>query len=816
MKNLSFSNAVKRTIAGLSALAMLASAGSCAAAPGGSSGEKDPDSNGSSSAAAGNEVEQIKQAGSDYTYVAEDIPGTPEFSYLQSICAFPSSDKLLITAYKDDSTVMYVTDPAFSDIKEISYKADDAENIQAYWNAVPGHDGNIYIVSNITDFGDKKLPDLSDPDFDGENFDYEELYKDVVYRKKLAVLSEDGEIISENEITGLEKYAYDDNSPASIGNIFPCGDGSVIANVSGEEEIYLIINADGTVGDELDMGDNTWFSATGYDSDGNIIGLTWGEEGQVVKTINVADMKPSGEDLKLSGVELNGGNAIARGTGDYRFYVSGSTALYGVKADGSTQQIVNWVDSDMDGSSVRGFVAAEDGTFIVYSEDYINNTNGFMRLSKSDGTEASKEIITLALYGSDPYTTKMVTDFNKANDKYRIKVVDYGKYYEYDEENEKMINSPDNQLKMDIVAGKAPDMVQTSANLIASLANKGAFADLYDYLGKDGTVKKEELVDNVIDACEVNGKLLSIVPSFGVSTLCCKKKFYDKDSWNIDEFIDTVNNLPEGMSLFNSDNTKLAVFSTLCNNGMDFVDLVAGTCSFDSPEFVKILEFCNTFPDEEGFDWENATDEEQSKYWEDRQAAVLNDKALLSNMYLYDIRQYAQNRYGYVGDDMTIVGYPTQDGSIARVDVSSGYAILNSSENKDACWQFISSFFTEEYQTGSTIYSLPALKSAFEKKLDDAMKDPYWEDADGKKQTYKDSVYINGETKEIPNLSKEERDLVEKYILSAGGGKSFIYNDELYNIINEEVNSFFSGYRSAQETADLIQNRLSILVSEQS
>ena len=183
---------------------------------------------------------------------------------------------------------------------------------------------------------------------------------------------------------------------------------------------------------------------------------------------------------------------------------------------------------------------------------------------------------------------------------------------------------------------------------------------------------------------------------------------------------------------------------------------------------------------------------------------------------MYDIRQYAQNRYGYVGDDMTIVGYPTKDGSIARVDVSSGYAILNSSENKDACWQFISSFFTEEYQTGSTIYSLPALKSAFEKKLDDAMKDPYWEDADGKKQTYKDSVYINGETKEIPNLSKEERDLVEKYILSAGGGKSFIYNDELYNIINEEVNSFFSGYRSAQETADLIQNRLSILVSEQS
>ena len=36
------------------------------------------------------------------------------------------------------------------------------------------------------------------------------------------------------------------------------------------------------------------------------------------------------------------------------------------------------------------------------------------------------------------------------------------------------------------------------------------------------------------------------------------------------------------------------------------------------------------------------------------------------------------------------------------------------------------------------------------------------------------------------------------------------------DIVDEEVKSFFAGERSAQETADMIQNRVSLLISEQS
>ena len=43
----------------------------------------------------------------------------------------------------------------------------------------------------------------------------------------------------------------------------------------------------------------------------------------------------------------------------------------------------------------------------------------------------------------------------------------------------------------------------------------------------------------------------------------------------------------------------------------------------------------------------------------------------------------------------------------------------------------------------------------------------------------------------------------------------YSYNDEIMQIILEEAAAFFEGQKTAQETASLIQNRLSLYVSEQ-
>ena len=96
------------------------------------------------------------------------------------------------------------------------------------------------------------------------------------------------------------------------------------------------------------------------------------------------------------------------------------------------------------------------------------------------------------------------------------------------------------------------------------------------------------------------------------------------------------------------------------------------------------------------------------------------------------------------------------------------------------------------------------------------MEDPYWIDRDNKKVTYKDTVYINGEEKEIPNLSKADRDMIYNYVMNADASSTNFFNDDVDKIVDEETNAYFAGERSAEDTAKMIQNRVSIMLSEQS
>ena len=41
------------------------------------------------------------------------------------------------------------------------------------------------------------------------------------------------------------------------------------------------------------------------------------------------------------------------------------------------------------------------------------------------------------------------------------------------------------------------------------------------------------------------------------------------------------------------------------------------------------------------------------------------------------------------------------------------------------------------------------------------------------------------------------------------------YNEEINNIISEETDAFFDGQKTAEETASLIQNRISLYINEQ-
>ena len=144
---------------------------------------------------------------------------------------------------------------------------------------------------------------------------------------------------------------------------------------------------------------------------------------------------------------------------------------------------------------------------------------------------------------------------------------------------------------------------------------------------------------------------------------------------------------------------------------------------------------------------------------------------------------------------------------------------MSNSACKDEAWNFIREFFLEEYQSpgedGNTnIWGLPVNQVAFDK-LAEQSKSPYfWIDPETSEKVEYDTTFWAGD-KEIPigDITDEEIARLKDIINNVKRSMNY-YDTELYKICEEESKAFFNGDKTAEETADIIINRISIYIAE--
>ena len=122
---------------------------------------------------------------------------------------------------------------------------------------------------------------------------------------------------------------------------------------------------------------------------------------------------------------------------------------------------------------------------------------------------------------------------------------------------------------------------------------------------------------------------------------------------------------------------------------------------------------------------------------------------------------------------------------------------------------------SKDYQHNNIWYGFPTNKDAFQYLVTKAMATEEYVDE------YGDTIYpdTGGEwgwdniTVKIKPLDQANYDQIMDVINNTT--KTFKYDEKMFSIISEETGAFFSGVKSAQETAELIQNRISTYVNEQ-
>ena len=239
--------------------------------------------------------------------------------------------------------------------------------------------------------------------------------------------------------------------------------------------------------------------------------------------------------------------------------------------------------------------------------------------------------------------------------------------------------------------------------------------------------------------------------------------------------------------------------------GSDFIDVSTGKCAFDTENFIAMLEFAKTLPQELNEDYYG------EEFWMTYDSQYREDRTILMNCYVSEPRDMNRNINGYFGEEISYIGFPTDSGNGSVLAANSQYVISAKSANLEGAWEFVRYYLTEEYQKEMS-YELPVDKAIFMEKVNETMENPYYVDEDGVKTEYEDTFYINEESIPLPNMSQEQVNEFVSFI--EGINKPAYYNEDIQNIITEEAEAFFSGQKTAQDVAAIIQSRAQIFVNE--
>ena len=198
-------------------------------------------------------------------------------------------------------------------------------------------------------------------------------------------------------------------------------------------------------------------------------------------------------------------------------------------------------------------------------------------------------------------------------------------------------------------------------------------------------------------------------------------------------------------------------------------------------------------------------------YWNSYESQYRENRTVLMYCYISSVRSMNYTINGSFGEEISFIGFPTESGNGSSIDIGNSFALSARSENLEGAWEFVRYYLTDEYQE-TVEYGLPISSDIFTQKAQEALNKPYYLDENGNKVEYSETFYMNGESIELEPMTQEQIDQVVEFIRSVNT-RSY-YNQDISKILVEEVEAYFTGQKSAQEVAQVIQSRAQIYVSE--
>lgn len=501
---------------------------------------------------------------------------------------------------------------------------------------------------------------------------------------------------------------------------------------------------------------------------------------------------PSGNTLELqelASYSIEGSYPVlCGGMGEGELFAWGSDVLYELDMKSGT----SWpfANTYASGGKAVGLIPLTEGSYFGAAFD---GEPAFWSIKKSENVQ----VIRLATcsgvdFNGDQLLRNAVTSFNALSPDYRIELIDYGVY---DEGYDASVGT--NRLNADITAGNEPDIYDLWTLTSANYVSKGLISDLKPWFEQDSEINYEDMIPSATAALERDGHLYDFVPSFTVTTVFSSEDRIGKtEHLTVNDFLDLAQQ-HGAQQMFGAGMTRDGFLTRLiAYTGKEYVDRVHGTCSFDSPEFVRLLQYVSQLPEEKDEtlgDWERIYFGKQNLY-------------CTGGGNLIRWICYADSVFG--GESRSI-GFPATNGNGVAMTPTIRLGMSAKSEIQDGAWAFFKFLLSDSFQ--DKVGDVPMMQKALDRIIE-----KWVSEMDGEKALglvgVMDGQHFNTT---IPLVTLDESIIERAIQIIQSIDCVNEYDSNLFDIIWQEVNAYLGGGKTAEQAAATIQSRASIYMAEQ-
>ncbi len=445
------------------------------------------------------------------------------------------------------------------------------------------------------------------------------------------------------------------------------------------------------------------------------------------------------------------GNICCDENGD--IYISTDYGIAQYHAANSTcTYILAWESCGIYPYDVTDIAKTENGFFVIAAGNLYSLSPGS---GQKEEEPVKLHIGTLASGSSS--ISQLVSYYNSAQSQYCLEAKEYASVAE---------------LNMGVLAGDV-DVIHIYNIPESSYIAKGVLADLSSWMEQDAEIDDANYFSTVWDASSTAGKRYSAISSFTLNGLMMPETLVgEQESWTLSDFQNVIGN-----SNALKKNTKQTMLAITFDAGR-YIDAETNIANFDGQEFIDYLNYLNQFLN---------TSSELSA---DGTASDLTNTEIFS---VLDVQQENYSAMFWNGAPVRFMGFPSEDGSGMTISTVDALEIgMVSNGNQEGAWSVIRYALSKEFAEKASGMGLTARKDVMQQQIEDAIASTA--------QT--DSPYSQEDGTRLLDL------------INQASGKQ-LWDTTIEDIVNEETAAFFAGDKTAADTAAVIQNRVSIYLSEQ-